>query len=62
MTNGCSMKEMTFICPPHFGHLRASISQTFLRRAAHICLLEHEGRSFAEEVGSSSAGAFGKIP
>ena len=39
MTNGCSMKDMTFICPPHFGHFKASTFQTFFRRAAHNCLI-----------------------
>ena len=36
------MNEITFICPPHFGHLRVSTSHTFLRRAAHGCLLQRE--------------------
>lgn len=34
--------------PPHLEHFRASISQTFLSRTAHCCLLrlEYEERSF----------------
>jgi len=57
------MKEMTFICPPHMGHFRASMSQTFFRRTAHCCLLhlEYEER-LCDEVESSTAAAFGKIP
>lgn len=38
MTNGCSMKEITFICPAYFGHLRASTSQTFFRSIDQNCL------------------------
>jgi len=47
----CSIMEMTFIRPPHFGHLKVSMFQTFLRSAAHSCLLrrEHAGRSFMEK-------------
>ena len=58
------MNEMTFICPPHFGHFSASTSQTFFRRVAHICLLrlEYEERSFMAAADFSSPGAFGKIP
>lgn len=33
------MKEMTVISSPHFGHLRASMSQTFFRRTVQCCLL-----------------------
>ena len=57
------MKEMTFICPPHFGHLRASISQTFFRSSAYCCLLrlEYAERSFIETA-SSSAGTIGEMP
>jgi hypothetical protein len=64
MTEGCSIKEMTFMCPPHFGHFKASMFQAFLRSTAHICLLrlEYEERSFMAAADFSSPGAFGKIP
>jgi hypothetical protein len=29
------MNETTFMSPPHFGHFKASTSQTFLRRSLH---------------------------
>jgi len=51
MTEGCSMKETTFICPPLFGHFKASTFQTFFRSTVHCCLLrlEYEER-LCEEV------------
>ena len=63
MTNGCSMKQMTFICPPHFGHFNALTPQTFFRSTAHTCRmrLEYAERSFIEEAGTSSVAAAGKI-
>ena len=36
MTEGCSKKDMTFICPPHFEHFNAPIFQTFFRSTDEI--------------------------
>ena len=64
MTNGCSMKEITFIFPPHSGHFNTSTSQIFFRSTAHSCRMrrEHDERTSSEVSVSSSAGFVGKIP